>query len=83
MTIHVTEQHIKNGRKGGAGDCPISLALSAAMFRVERSGRIVTVGRKSWTPKDGKTFKLLPQNARDFIADLDGGKPVKPFSFEV
>jgi hypothetical protein len=81
MLIKVTEDHIKNGRRGSACECPVALAIKEATGCQD-----VRVGTSRLTIKnlgdDCHDF-LLPEKVFNFIWGFDHGKKVAPFEFEI
>ena len=84
LRVHVTEDHIKSGRRNTCLYCPIAIALT------EQHGemgiwQVGSVAVHLFSPTDTiprtRTKYLLPFRARAFILNLDEGLPVKPFSF--
>lgn len=79
VRIHVTNNHIKNGKVRSRYSCPISKAV-LDKFPNERvatdpEGIIVYTLKPTLVAK-------LPKRAQRFIKMFDDGdKPVKPFSF--
>lgn len=78
MTIKVTKKHIREGKRGFCRQCPVALALMNAT-----NYKRVFVSSYSWQLGSGKQSGTLPQRAQNFIEDFDGGKNVKPFSFDL
>jgi len=77
VKISVTQEHINYGRRGSCHDCPIALAVCAAL----RAGRVrVTPGFI-----DYKRYLdiPLPAEAQLFITRFDAEVSVKPFEFEL
>lgn len=73
-TFKVTQEDIKNGKRGEGRTCPIALCL-------KRTGREWFVGDTYISSP--KKFLALPTKARNFIFKFDDGLPVKPFSFKL
>lgn len=75
MTIHVTEEHIRKGRRHSCSSCPIALALSEIVDSgVEVHEDHVVLPQ---------TVEYLPFEAKLFIAKFDEAELVEPFSFEL
>lgn len=83
MIINVTQEDIENGIRHSCFSCPIALAVkretgcncSVESANFHLKARIFMMGSyEAYFP--GK-------EAEDFINNFDGGKPVKPFSFEL
>ena len=77
MKIHVTAEHIKNGRRCDGDLCAVALALD------EATGH-------DWSVKGSKAFNLTTQRVFyfdrqviRFIAAFDFGQPVCPFEFDL
>lgn len=87
ITINVTENHIKRGRRLSPTACPIALAIKeqvgdhpivggAAYWTVSKRRFLVTK-RQSFTAE-------LPMSAMLFMARFDtAGRGLSPFSFEL
>lgn len=76
MDIHVTHEHIRNGKKGDCRRCPIHFALRPFMTCwFEVSDQILVTPYK-------RSF-LLPKAVRDFINWFDHDIAVAPFSFSM
>lgn len=77
MTIHVTREHIRDGKKADCRCCPIALALEPFVtkqddFYVNRLDVVIAPWR----------FRL-PKVARNFIRRFDNDMGPKPFSFSM
>ena len=75
--IHVTAQDISEGLPGNSQFCPVALAVNKAIHRekdVQVDGNAITIDDVDFT---------ISETVRQFIADFDDGKPVKPFCFEI
>lgn len=81
MTIEITGDDIKNGKRVSCRECPIALAL-----RREIGASFVSVGMEE-IECSGSEFGSLrwmtPAPARKFIDRFDLGRPVKPFVLEL
>lgn len=96
MTIHVTAQHIKDGKRNDCCICPVALAMKDAGFPT------AMVGTERLHPYTGlpalpyelhkRMEKILtmqlegilsPRTVVNFVLDFDAGKQVEPFSFEL
>lgn len=87
LTIDVTADHIKNGKRKHFGDCPVSLAVASSARKlfpdqlIEVStfynsiGFLVVSGdvRFMYISHDTKSIK-------QFVKDFDAGLPVQPFT---
>ena len=86
MTISVTQDHIRDGRRGGCSDCPIALALADATgIALCSVGYCSYPGVFAWTPKDNGVVSdrhSLPAAVEEFILAFDQLQPVSPFTFE-
>lgn len=73
-TIDVTLRHIRCGTPGECNICPIALAIQEAIpgCRVDVFGPVAFL--------NGKAINL-PAACSTFVARLDRGYPVNPFSF--
>lgn len=81
MKIIITQQEIDDAKKfkgwAPARDCcPIALAVQR-LFKTP-----VTVGN-SFIHINYTNIYLLPEIAKKFVKDFDGGLEVKPFEFEL
>jgi len=77
LTIDVTEEDIKNGRKNCWG-CPIALAANRAT-KCER-GHVQVLSKNICLYRE---WWYLEEDAIQFIYDFDMGFTVKPFSFSM
>lgn len=85
IKIHVTSEHIKNGKVCLADACPIYLALEERTGDTNIRVRSDHVARIT-APSDimgvvSRRIATLPRSARRFIRKFDMGKPVQPFTF--
>ena len=71
--IRITQQHIDSGRKGYTRGCAIALALKQESVFASVSG---------WIYVDGKYYQAQDE-VRDWIANFDRNKPVKPITIEL
>lgn len=80
MKIRVTKDCIKDGDKDNMDYCPIGLAMRRRSdfgdVKVDQEAIYFTRGERHYV-------RVLPQDAQDFIARFDDGKPVEPFTFEI
>lgn len=78
MDIHVTQEHIRDGKNGDCRNCPTHLALEPFMtgpFEVSHQRLIpLSLSKRSF---------LLPEVARIFIHLFDCNVEVEPFSFSI
>lgn len=74
-TIRVTAEHIAAGRRFHRCECPIALAIK------ECTGEPWIVYHSRIDRIFGSLILALPDVARKFIADFDGGRPVQPIEF--
>lgn len=78
LTINVTAEDIRLGKK----DQPASCAIARAAKRLGL--KKVNVDNTLDFSKDGREwFAVLPSKAKEFINRFDDGAKVKPFSFSV
>lgn len=75
MKIKVKRRDIWFGKKYSARGCPIARAI----YRETGQSAYVAGGNVQFTGR----FIPLPLEAKIFIHDFDGGRAVKPFSFEL
>lgn len=75
ITIHVTEEDIKNGERHDSRKCPIALAClrTINMTWFDLHIKLLTI----------PDTNLLPGETGTFMPLFDAGKPVEPFSFEI
>jgi len=74
MKIQITQQDIDNGRKDHAFGCAIALGLNQEFAcNISVSGWICI----------GKDYYQAMPEVRQWIADFDRGKPVKPIVIEL
>ena len=71
--IRITQQDIDNGRKDYAPGCAIAVALKRQFVYVSVSG---------WICVEGKYYQAQDE-VRDWIANFDRAKPVKPITIEL
>ena len=83
LTIEITEDDIKRGKRCSLRRCPISLAVKRAYggyCRVRVYNHAIIIN------KEGKSFRAKnPKIVKDFITNFDRRQrkiPPKPFSFE-
>ena len=78
-TIRVTAEHIAQGWRGSACNCPIALALKDEWpgAEVEVSGPDIEVSA------DRLWLAQCDDTAMDFIVRFDAGADVQPFEFDV
>lgn len=80
LTIEVTEEDIREGKRCDCDECPVALAWSRA------AGCQWDVGTKSAGPTDTGAWAHrvpLPPVAATFVRMFDDDLYVKPFSFTV
>lgn len=80
MKIAVTDQHIAEGEPCSPQQCPVALAcIDAGFIRPAITALWITCSTSS-----GEAIaEYTPYETWDFIERFDGGKPVKPFTFEL
>lgn len=77
MTINVTQDDIRDGKRYRCGECPVALAIKRAC-----GTNNVLVNRLSVIVNGGSKIPM-PDAGIDFICRFDDTLPVKPFSFEL
>jgi len=80
ITVRVTKDDIKNGKREDPKSCPIARAV-----RRRLGHRFVRAAHGFLAVKDGRGAMLYydaPSSYRDFIDRFDGGKFVRPFTVE-
>ena len=77
-TVKVTDQHIRLGETCSANSCPIALALKDIGLKMVS----VDGDRAIFRISDTKYSMWLPEHARQFVADFDDDKEVKPLYIE-
>lgn len=77
MIIEVIQDDIDNGQRNRCRYCPIALALSRT------TGKTWEVGYSNCSLMGHYNHLHLPDNATAFINLFDGGRTVRPFSFEL
>jgi hypothetical protein len=93
-TIAVTAEHIAKGKPDNCRECPVALAILAAMPEARRVDVIQIGDSLTYTrirvipdnarPANRTTLEApLPAEAARFIRAFDNGEPVEPFSFTV
>lgn len=75
--IHVTQEHINNGRRRQCSQCPVALAIKD----VCKPKSDVHVGIRILI--GNKFAKHTPLDAERFIGRFDSSCSVEPFSFEL
>lgn len=82
VNIRVTKNDISNGRPRSAAYCPVALAFRR---RLAGMGVSPNVGRYTVVLYNSTQFEsvFLPRAATVKIANFDGGKSIKPFSFSI
>lgn len=79
MRIEVTQAHIKNGKRQRCVACPVALAMTDAGIEDAFAGPSDLMGVLT-----NQIFSVdTPTEVRDFMRLFDGGRTVKPFSFEI
>ncbi len=77
FTVTVTKDDIATGTPFSTSSCPIA----KAMLRKKGWDRgVMVLGTRALV---GSSTFGLPHEAQEFICDLDHGRPVRPFSFEL
>lgn len=81
ITICVTEEDIKNGKRRSAALCPISLAARRAFF----TNKLTTYMTLKLYDDNRKSIAEyeLPARARRFVIDYDAERRVYPFTFTI
>lgn len=82
IAISVTEDNIKNGKKGCDNLCPIALALKQK-FNIQKKNHI-SVGSFVWISDENKVAGgsyLHSKNSKLFMDNFDAGLKVKPAKF--
>lgn len=75
LTVHVTEKHIREGRRSNCDLCPVALALKDA------SGKPWNVGYCGAYPADCRSNAFFPLEVTRFIRAFDAQISVEPFTF--
>ena len=83
MKIKVTQKDIEEGYRGSCYDCPIAHAVKREVKPTSHTG--LNIGATRILHRNGCSWDTytLPKKAQTFIKRFDGGKPVKPFTFEI
>jgi hypothetical protein len=79
VAVEVTTGGIKLGVRKDAEKCPIARALKYLKFKVSE----VSDDGIDFTYKGVDYHAATPKSASKFIERFDGGKPVKPFTFNI
>jgi len=94
VTVNVTQEHLDNGKAGDCAECPVALAVFAALPDAQivnvrywshggddarEPGVHVTV---DFSPELTRRYRL-PYEAAGNIGRIDSGIPVAPFTFEM
>jgi hypothetical protein len=93
-TITVTAEHIAEGKPDNCRDCPVALAILAAMPDARRVSVMQSLEGRTYTqirvipdstrPANRTTLEAdLPAEVARFVRAFDHGEPVEPFSFTV
>lgn len=78
MIITVTKREIKQGSSNW-DTCPVALAIKKRI-----DGEVLVSGHFASLLKGKRWASFpLPRKVKDFISKFDGGKKVKPFSFNL
>jgi len=78
MTIKVTADHIKRGRRAQCFECPVALALD------EATGQFWKVKSASlYNVTSNLQIHNVPLSVTTFVRDFDDGRIVSPFEFEL
>lgn len=84
LRVNVTKQHISNGKRNGAFDCPVALALKDKLpgkFQVNSETLAYrSLHNKKWLLT---SITTLPKRVQQFISNFDSGKKVQPFEFKI
>lgn len=80
VTVPVTQKHIYDGEPGNTCACPVALAILDAIPGLCEASVAEREADLMWPDGHGETV-TLPLAAREFIACLDDGGPVSPFTF--
>jgi hypothetical protein len=83
MKIKVTLKDIEEGFRGSCYDCPVALAFKREVKPTTQIGLNVGTERILHREVHEWDTYTLPKKAQTFIKRFDGGKPVKPFTFEI
>lgn len=78
MLIQITAEHIRHGKKGSPGACPIALAIMEKCYDVYVATDYLQVKKQ---PGGYFTDMQFPKAVETFIQEFDAGKEVSPFSF--
>jgi hypothetical protein len=79
VAVEVTTGGIKLGVPSEVSKCPIARALKYLKFRNVK----VDFHEIGFTYKGVDYHAATPKSASKFIERFDGGKPVKPFTFNI
>ena len=80
MQVTVSENHIQNGKRGKADECPIALAINtkADCFLASMNDSVITFLQNK------RTYRATaPVEARYWMRSFDRSQSVKPFSFNL
>lgn len=75
MTIHVTAEDIRWGKRRDCAHCPVALAIQRQV------DQFATVGRVNFLIND--TLIEIPEVVKDWTLAFDDGHQVAPFTFEL
>lgn len=87
--INVTAEHVADGWPGNCAECPVALAVTAALPDIEViEVKSDPVAESAWInawPSWAAPFVRipLPHEAYEFIKSFDGSGTAEPFSFEI
>lgn len=80
MTIEVTPEDIRMGKRNMLCSCPVALAIK----RATGAERVAVGGTDALWVSDNEPLKVnLPIEARSFIFAFDEGGQVTPFTFDL
>ena len=88
MKITVTQEDIRDGRKGSCSRCPVARAMYRALGINHGGDDYVIVGVTGYahvgnTLQDASKVVALPREVNLFIHRFDTDRWVEPFEFEV
>jgi len=75
MTIKVTQEHIRNGKRSRSTECPVALAI------LESTGHYPQVFKTG--VRLGRDWFYHTKATEEFINAFDSDRPVAPFEFDL
>jgi hypothetical protein len=78
ITVHVTQDDIRDGQAGVCRECPVALAIKRALPGIDVH---VSYERVSLGGPRRQELLCTPDAVQEFIGRFDSALPVEPFGF--